>query len=140
MSVKGNSVVIVDKGIYIKRMKNLLSDEGKLEKVSLKNDVFLNLVVNQEKCTDAYFLWNQKKRTSWSFLMLKLYANKVNLQTQFIEDLLLVANIVTLKLLAFVYKFGIFGMVYTLVYRWFHIFFKLGKIPCMIDFFERNIS
>ena len=41
---KGNSVVIVDKDTYIKRMENLLS-----EKVTLKNDAFLNFVVNQEK-------------------------------------------------------------------------------------------
>ena len=29
MSDTGNSVVIVDKEIYIKRMENLLSDQGK---------------------------------------------------------------------------------------------------------------
>ena len=46
-SDKGNSVVIVDKDTYIKRMENLLSDQRKFEKVTLKNDAFLNSVVNQ---------------------------------------------------------------------------------------------
>ena len=45
---KGSSVVIVDKDTYIKRMENLLSDQRKFEKVALKNDTFLNFVVNQE--------------------------------------------------------------------------------------------
>ena len=48
-SDKGNSVVIVDKETYIKRMENLLSDERKFERVTSKNDAFLNFVVNQEK-------------------------------------------------------------------------------------------
>ena len=48
-SDKGNSAVIVDKDTYIKRMENLLSDQRKFEKVTLKNDAFLNFVVNQEK-------------------------------------------------------------------------------------------
>ena len=52
---KGNSVVIVDKDTYIKRMENLLSDQRKFEKVTLKNDAFLNFVVNQEKCIDTIF-------------------------------------------------------------------------------------
>ena len=44
-SDKGNSV-ITDKDNYIKRMKNLLIDQRKLEKGTLKNDAFLNFVVN----------------------------------------------------------------------------------------------
>ena len=54
-SDKGNSVVIVDKDTYIKRMENLLSDQRKFEKVTLKNDTFLNFVVNQEKRIDTIF-------------------------------------------------------------------------------------
>ena len=54
-SDKGNSVVIVDKETYIKRMENLLNDQGKFERVTLKNDAFLNFVVNQEKCIDTIF-------------------------------------------------------------------------------------
>ena len=53
-SDKGNSVVIVNKGTYIKRMENLLSDQREFEKVTLKNDIFLNFVVNQEKCLRTY--------------------------------------------------------------------------------------
>ena len=36
-------------------MKNLLSDQRKFEKVTLKNDIFLNFVVNQEKRIDTIF-------------------------------------------------------------------------------------
>ena len=54
-SDKGHSVVIVDKDTYIKRMENLLSDQRKFEKVTLKNDAFLNFVVNQEKHIDTIF-------------------------------------------------------------------------------------
>ena len=54
-SDKGNSAVIVDKDTYIKRMENLLSDQRKFEKVTLKNDTFLNFVVNQESITDTIF-------------------------------------------------------------------------------------
>ena len=54
-SDKGNSVIIVDKDTYIKRMENLLSDQRKFEKVTLKNDAFLNFVVNQEKRIDTIF-------------------------------------------------------------------------------------
>ena len=50
-SDKGNSVVIVDKETYIKRMENLLSNE----RVTLKNDAFLNFVVNQGKHIDTIF-------------------------------------------------------------------------------------
>ena len=43
------------------------------------------------------FSMEQKKRANYPFLTLKLYANKTNLQPQLIENLLLVAHIVTLK-------------------------------------------
>ena len=54
-SDKGNSVVIVDKETYIKKMENLLSDERKFERVTLKNDAFLNFVVNQVKRINTIF-------------------------------------------------------------------------------------
>ena len=54
-SDQGNSVVIVDKDTYITRMENVLSDQRKFEKVTLKNDAFLNVVVNQEKRIDTIF-------------------------------------------------------------------------------------
>ena len=41
-SDKGNCVVIVDKETYIMRMGNLLSDQRKFERATLKNDAFLN--------------------------------------------------------------------------------------------------
>ena len=52
---KGNSVVIVDKETYIKRMEKILSDKKKFERVTLKNDAFLSFVVNQEKRIDTIF-------------------------------------------------------------------------------------
>ena len=47
-SDKGKSALIVDNDTYFKRMENLLIDQRKFEKVTLKNDPFLNFVVNQE--------------------------------------------------------------------------------------------
>ena len=54
-SDKGNSVVIVVEESYIKRVENLLSNQKKFERVTLKNDAFLNFVVNQEKRIDTIF-------------------------------------------------------------------------------------
>ena len=54
-SDKGNSVAIVDKETYIKRIENLLSDQRKFERVTLKNDAFLNFLVSQEKRIDTIF-------------------------------------------------------------------------------------
>ena len=54
-SDKGNSVIIVDKETYNKRMENLFSDQTKFERVTLKNDALLNFVVNQEKRIDTVF-------------------------------------------------------------------------------------
>ena len=51
---KSNSL-IVDKKIYIKRIENLLSDQRKFERATLKNDPFLNVPVNQEKRIDLIF-------------------------------------------------------------------------------------
>ena len=43
------------------------------------------------------FSMKTEKRTNYPFLTLKLYASKANLQLHFIENLVLVAYIVTLK-------------------------------------------
>ena len=64
------------------------------------------------------FLWTQKDNTNFPFLMLKLFANTVNLQPQFIVKLLLVVCKVTKCFLSSVYKFS---MVYNLVNRFFCI-------------------
>ena len=47
-SDKGNSVVIVDKDVYIRHIELLLSDKAKFEKVDRKK-VLLNFTVNHEK-------------------------------------------------------------------------------------------
>ena len=54
-SDKGNSVITVDQKTYVMRMENLLSDQRKFERVSLKNDAFLNFVVNQGKHIGTIF-------------------------------------------------------------------------------------
>ena len=51
-------------------MENLLSDQRKFEKVTLKNDAFLNFVVNQEKRIDTIFK-NQTDSNSMSKEMRK---------------------------------------------------------------------
>ena len=49
-SDKVNSVfVVVDNYTSIKGMENLSSNQKKIEKVTLKNDAFINFVVNQKK-------------------------------------------------------------------------------------------
>ena len=53
---KGNSVVIVDKDTYIRKMENVLKEKRMFEKVTLKNDAFINFVVNQEKRIDTPLL------------------------------------------------------------------------------------
>ena len=54
-SGKENSVVIVKKNTYIKRMKNLLNDQRKIETTALKKSAFLNFVVNLKKRIDTIF-------------------------------------------------------------------------------------
>ena len=54
-SGKGNSFITIEKETYMKRMENLLSYQRKFERISLKNDTFLNFVVNKEKRIDTIF-------------------------------------------------------------------------------------
>ena len=49
---KGNSVVIVQRHDYLKKMNNILSDQKKFSKVNLKDDTLLNFAINQEKHVD----------------------------------------------------------------------------------------
>ena len=51
-SDKGNSVVIVQRQDYLKKMNDILSDQRKFSKVSLKDDILLNFAINQEKHID----------------------------------------------------------------------------------------
>ena len=48
-----NSVVILDKDIYIKHMESLLSNKAKFEEVDTKKDL-LNFTVNHEKRLNEY--------------------------------------------------------------------------------------
>ena len=48
---KGNSVVIVQRHNYLKKM-NDISDQKKFSKVILKDDTLLNFAINQEKQVD----------------------------------------------------------------------------------------
>ena len=49
---KGNSVVIVQRQDYLKKMNDILSDQKKFSKVNLKDNTLLNFAINQEKHVD----------------------------------------------------------------------------------------
>ena len=51
-SDKGNSVVIVQRQGYLEKMIDILSDQKKFSKESLKDDSLLNFGINQEKHVD----------------------------------------------------------------------------------------
>ena len=51
-SDKGNSVVIVKRQDYLKKMNDILSDQKNFSKVRLKDDILLNFTINQEKHVD----------------------------------------------------------------------------------------
>ena len=47
-SDKGNSVVIVQREDYLEKMNDILSDQKKFSKVSVKDDTLLNFAINKE--------------------------------------------------------------------------------------------
>ena len=51
-SDKGNSVVIVQRQDYLEKKNDILSDQKKFSKVSLKDDISLNFAINQENDVD----------------------------------------------------------------------------------------
>ena len=51
-SDKGNSVVIVQRQDYFEKMNEILSDQKKFSKVSLKDDTLLKFAINQGKQFD----------------------------------------------------------------------------------------
>ena len=51
-SDKGNSVVIVKRQDYLKKMNDILSDQKNFSEVRLKDDNLLNFTINQEKHVD----------------------------------------------------------------------------------------
>ena len=51
-SDNGNSVVIVQRQDYLRKMNDILSYQKKFSKVSLKDDTLLNFAINQEKHGD----------------------------------------------------------------------------------------
>ena len=53
-SDKGNSAVIVQRQDYLKKMNDILSDQKKFSKVSLKDDTLLNFAINREKHVDKF--------------------------------------------------------------------------------------
>ena len=46
---EGNSVIIIDRHDYIKKIDNILSDQNKFTNVNLKDDTSWNFASNQEK-------------------------------------------------------------------------------------------
>ena len=51
-SHKGNSVVIVDREDYIKKMNDILNDKKKFWRINMKDNTLLNFAINQEKYVD----------------------------------------------------------------------------------------
>ena len=51
-SDKSNSVAIVQRQNYLKKMNDILSDQKKFSKVSLNHETLLNFAINQEKHVD----------------------------------------------------------------------------------------
>ena len=51
-SDKGNSAVIVQREDHLKKLNDILSDQKKFSKVSLKDDTLLNFAINEEKHVD----------------------------------------------------------------------------------------
>ena len=72
-SVKGNSVVVVNREDYLKKMHNNLSDQKKFTIVNLKDETLLNLAVNQEKHVDKVVkeLVESNSRTEKNWYLLK---------------------------------------------------------------------
>ena len=54
-SGKGNSIVVIDRDKYTKKMKNFLSDQNKFQEKTVKDDDFLNFIINQEKQINKIF-------------------------------------------------------------------------------------
>ena len=51
-SYKGNSVVIVDRQVYLKQVNNIFSYQKKFAMANMNDDTLLNFAVNQEKHVD----------------------------------------------------------------------------------------
>ena len=63
-SDKGSPVVIVQRQDYLRKMNDILSDQTKFSKVSLKEDTLLNFFINQKK-TFITFLKNLLSLKVW---------------------------------------------------------------------------
>ena len=59
---KGNSVVLVERGISSRRMEEIISNHSKFEKVSIKKGI-LNFSINHEKNINTYLKRLEKSRT-----------------------------------------------------------------------------
>ena len=54
-SVKGISIVIVDRKKCIKKIENFLHDQSKFQKTAVNNYDFLNFIISQEKHIDKFY-------------------------------------------------------------------------------------
>ena len=59
---KGNSIVIVEKDVYLRHMETIISDHNKFEKVSIKKGI-LNFSINHEKNINNYLKRLEKSGT-----------------------------------------------------------------------------
>ena len=59
---EGNSIVIVEKDVYLRHKETILSNYNKFEKVSIKKGI-LNFSINHEKNTNNYLKRREKSGT-----------------------------------------------------------------------------
>ena len=80
------------------------------------------------------FFWKRKKRTNCLFSKLNLYANKINLQQHFMENLLLLPYIATLKI--FYLMFINLAWSVILIYRCFRSCSNWTQIHAQLTFLK----
>ena len=85
-SDKGNSVVIVQRQDNLKKMHDILSDQKKFSKVSLKDDTLLHFPINQEKHVDKVLkkLVESRSMSEKNYEILKTSSYQTSCHVRFI--------------------------------------------------------
>ena len=82
-SDKSNSVVIVQRQDYLKKMNDILSNQKKFSKVSLKDDTLLNFAISQEKHVDK--VQTEKSMTEKTRKSLKPVGTRPGVHVRFVQ-------------------------------------------------------
>ena len=85
-SDKGNSAVIAQRQDYLKKMDDILSDQKKFRKVSLKDDTLLHFAINQEKHVDKVLkkLVESRSMSEKNYEILKTSSYQTSCHVRFI--------------------------------------------------------